>query len=204
MSNNTLFDEILLYNKYSNSKYLEDFYYIENKKLCEWLNENYTFCCDDFQQVNINSDFNTKNNCSYYKILLKNLDPNVKIKYISFVLLEDCKGPKFNIQYQDDNFLTYANIIKIFEFFTKKSLNIIYNDKSIFEKHDFDLLIETGYYYVCSYDKWYHIGISLNFHIFEFDIDNNYIADIQWTSDNRVGKVSKNLSKDYDTFSCYN
>jgi hypothetical protein len=61
----TKFDEILAYYKYSNS--------IENKKVCEWLNKNYTFYYDNLEQVIIDSSFNS--NSSYYKILLKNPDP---------------------------------------------------------------------------------------------------------------------------------
>jgi hypothetical protein len=98
-------------------------HYNENKKLCEWLNKNYTFCSDDFiKPVNIDSYFNTKYNCSYYKILLKNPNPYIKIKYISFASLEKYKGPKFNIQYQNDDFLNHDNIVKLFEFLTNKLL----------------------------------------------------------------------------------
>lgn len=37
---------------------------------------------------------------------------------------------------------------------------------SIFEKNDFNFLIDSEYYYFCSYDKYYHIAIGLDFHIF--------------------------------------
>jgi len=198
MNNQTTFDEILQYNKCSN--YTK---YIEHKELCEWLNINYTFCSDNFQPVIIDASFNSKNNCSYYKILLKNPNPNIKIKYISFVSLEDYKGPKFNIQYQNDDFINHETIIKIFEFLTNKTLNIIYQEKSIFDKDGFDFLIEYGYYYVRSYDKYYHIAIGLDFHIFEYELD-TYIQDIQWTSDNRTGVITKNISENRDEFSCYN
>jgi hypothetical protein len=202
MFNSSPFDEILLYSKYSNHNYLIDTYYIKYKELCEWLNKNYTFCSDDFKSVSIDSNFNTKYNCSYYKILLKNPDPYIKIKYISFTSLDYNKGPKFNIQYQNEDFLNYDNIVKIFEFFTNKSLNITY-EKSIFVKEDFDILINIGYYYIYSYDKWFHIGIALDFHIFEIDMG-KYIEDIQWTSDNIKGKTTKNLSGVRDDFFCYN
>ena len=174
MNNQTTFDEILQYNKCSN--YTK---YIEHKELCEWLNINYTFCSDDFQSVIIDASFNSKNNCSYYKILLKNSNPNIKIKYISFVSLEDYKGPKFNIQYQNDDFINHETIIKIFEFLTNKILNIIHQKKSILDKDGFD------------------------FHIFEYELD-AYIQDIQWIRDNRKGKITKNISENHDEFSCYN
>jgi len=63
-------------------------------------------------------------------------------------------------------------------------------------------LIEKGYYYFL--DSSYHIGISLEFHIFEYNINKNYISDIQWTSDNRKGNVTKNLSDNHNELSCYN
>ena len=193
----TKFDEILAYYKYSNL--------IENKKVCEWLNKNYTFYYDNLEQVIIDSSFNS--NSSYYKILLKNPDPFNKIKYISFVSLENYNGAKFNIQYQNDEFLNHDNITKLFEFFTNKSLNITCNNMSIFEKNDFNFLIDSGYYYFCSYDKYYHIAIGLDFHIFEYNIDKKCIADIQWLSNkvyNKTCKITKNLSENRDEFSCYN
>ena len=87
MNNYTPFDEILLYSN-NDSKKIE---------LCKWLNNNYTFCLDNFELFNIDSFFNTKS--KYYNILLKNPNPYKNIKYISFVLFEDYKGSKFIIQY---------------------------------------------------------------------------------------------------------
>jgi len=199
MNIQTHFDEILLYNKYNNSNYLHNQYYNENNKLCEWLNKNYTFCSDDFKEINNISYFNTKNNCSYYKILLKNPNPYIKIKYISFFSLDDYKGSIFNIQYQNDDFLNHETIIKLFEFFTNK---IIYQGIFVFDKYNFYQLIENGYYYF--FDSIYHIGISIDFHIFEYNINTTYIADIQWTNDDRKGIISKNLSENRDEWSCYN
>jgi hypothetical protein len=196
------FDKFFLYNKYNNSNYLNNSHYNENKKLCEWLNENYTFCSDDFQEVINLSYFNTKYNCCCYKILLKNPNPYIKIKYISFFSLDDYKGSKINIQYQNDDFLNHETIIKLFEFFTNK---IIYQGIFVFDKDNFNELIENGYYYY--FDSTYHIGISINFHIFEYNINTTHIADIQWTSDDRKGKVTKitkNLSENRDEWSCYN
>ena len=199
VNNYTYFNELLLYNKYSNSSYLNNSYYNENTKLCEWLNTNYTFCSDDFKPVSIDSFFNTEKNCSYYKILIKNPNPYIKIKYISFFSFHRYKGPKFNIQYQNDDFLNHENIIKLLEFFTNTN---IYQGIFVFDKYNFDQLIEKGYYYF--FDSIYNIGISLEFHIFEYNINTNYISDIQWTSDDRKSNVTKNLSQDRDEWSCYN
>lgn len=197
--NHTQFNEILLYNKYCNRSYLNNSYYNENKNLCEWLNTNYTFCSDNFKPFSIDSFFNTEKNSSYYKILIKNPNPSIKMKYISFFSFHHYKGPKFSIQYQNDDFLNYENIIKLLEFFTN---TIIYQGIFVFDKVNFDQLIEKGYYYFL--DSSYHIGISLEFHIFEYNINKNYISDIQWTSDNRKSNVTKNLSGNHNELSCYN
>ena len=196
--NNTFFDEILLLNRNINNKN-KNKNKIDEKELCEWLNENYTFCSDNFQPVTMDSFLNTKNTCAYYKILLKHPNPILKIKYISFVSYEDYKGPKFNIQYQDDDFLNRDTIIKLFGFLTHTN---IYQDPYVFDQNDFDDLMEKGYYYL--HNISYHIAMALDFHIIEIEIDNLYIDDIQWTSDNRKGKITKNLSGNRDEFSCYN
>lgn len=113
-------------------------------------------------------------------------EPKGDIKYVSFAMLDDHRGIKYNVQYEGE--LTYKLLSIAMDHFLKN------NWREYFSEEDFDRLLRDKYY-VKIYDKYYHFAVALDFTRFELESKGVCGSIISWTDDGRDGNTIFQISQ---------
>ena len=99
-----VFNKLLYLNQ--NNKKLKDYEILE---AYTYLTSNYNINTTNFTPMETSPLwFDDSNDSSiHYLFTLKNPDPFIQIKHVSFAMLNEAKGSVYNIQYQDTKILGY-------------------------------------------------------------------------------------------------